>query len=226
MRNLILFLLIVTFAPQAMAKCSCIIAPIHIYGDGSALMFAKRYETGDCAPGRCRYPTNVYDPRIKGAWEHYPETCPTNCRVFGVRSAAPAKETDGGCGGEGEPGEGGGEPNESGIEGLPVNDDFEPVKERRIPQESVSRLIGFYTLGTANKVATNVDSDTCVKVGNDIEVKIFSVRIPKVDEEQLIAYEVKQRNESARRIESDSITNVRFEPIVGDRALSLQVNDQ
>ena len=112
-------------------------------------------------------------------------------------------------------------------QGLPVDRDFHPLKStpRRLPEKSQAHSLGVFTLGMADKIATNIESDTSVAVGQDIKVMVFSVRLPGQNDDEFIAYQVAGETGQPRRIDPHYITNVRYQPAYGDRVLTLQISD-
>jgi hypothetical protein len=230
MKALLAIGLVTVLATEAVGTCVCVIGPILIYPNLDALCLARRYETGDCEkgmPGQCQRPTNVKEFRKKGMYA--PEYCP-KCRPYGPRaatrnSASPSEhehghehEDDHATDDDAD------QVRPRPLPGLPVNSDFDPIKEKVFPDGAEAKLLGFFTLQTGNKLASDIESENSVRVGKEIHVKLYAVSYPFVVEEQLIAFETHNQHDSSRVVAPENITRVRFDPYVGKWAITLRAH--
>ena len=227
MKSSILFVTMVSFASAATATCVCSTGtPMYKYPGGAALVFAIRYETGDCdrtLPGQCQFPTNVYDYRTRGNWET-PEHCPF-CRPYGTspmkHTAMPSQPS------QTEPAPDASHPNQTDgeqPEGISIDTSFDPIQAGVLPDGSQATELGLFRLRTKNKIVADIDSDASIKLDRDIDAKVFRVRYPNVSEEQIVAFEVRQPIEFPKVIEGEHISHIQFERHVGDRILTLKVS--
>jgi hypothetical protein len=237
-----LFVMAFAIATEASGACVCWIRPLWIKADGSAIGEGKRYEDGDCEVGQCQFPTQCLDYRLKWGAAEY---CPS-CRPYGTTTSAIQTEdcagtiassagsaVSVGADAEAEPEA----PEPPQLEGLPVKENFNPTDPETIPEGALplpngtkATFVGYFTLGIKNKVAINIASDACLKLGRDVEVKVFRVSFPKQNGEQLddawIAYEVTRSEDSeepATRIAPLQISDIRYEPLTGNQAFTLRV---
>ena len=227
MKSSILFVTMVSFASAATATCVCSTGiAMYKYPGGAALIYAIRYETGDCdlnQPGQCQSPTNVYDYRTKGNWENA-EHCPY-CRPYGRGNTTPTAKPDQSVGNEHAHADAQSttEPPEQ-PEGVSVDENFDPIAANVLPEGSEAGQLGFFTLRIKGKMASDIDSNASIKLDKDIETKVFRVRYPNLNEEQIIAFEIKRHVPSAKEISSECISRVQYELPVGDRILTLKVS--
>jgi hypothetical protein len=220
------FLLFLLFAlpVEAMGACVCVTGIIYRHGNGGAICQCRRYETPDCIKGQCRFPTECSEYRPPGQTAR--EYCP-GCRPYRSLSAGKGQSIPGVAREEAQVAEKG--DRQTGPiqpEGLPVAEDFDPVKEDRVGSETTATPIGFFLLKTKDKIATNIDSDSTAPIRKDIEVKIFRVQFPFNDGPRFIAYECTRESAPVKTIEARSITNVRFNSKDGDRILMLKIAER
>ena len=109
-------------------------------------------------------------------------------------------------------------------EGVSVDENFDPIAANVLPEGSEAGQLGFFTLRIKGKMASDIDSNASIKLDKDIETKVFRVRYPNLNEEQIIAFEIKRHVPSAKEISSECISRVQYELPVGDRILTLKVS--
>jgi hypothetical protein len=231
MRSPLVLVLMFALSLDATGACICCIGPIHIYANQAAICLAKRYEDGDCSLTTCTSPTNVWVYRMKD--DYNPEFCPL-CHLYrDAKYVAKDEDESAGCSNCGSDATDTDAAREARpVEpptGLPVDRDFDPITtEPKLPERSRAQVIGTFKLSTKDKVATNIDSTSCVAVGEDIYVKIFRVITPQTPgEPQMIAYELKAPDPEATTVAPSQITNVRYDPSfpdIPDRILGLQIS--
>jgi hypothetical protein len=229
MKALLAIGLVTILATEAVGTCVCVIGPIIIYPNLDALCLARRYETGDCEkgkPGQCQRPTNVKEFRKKGMYAA--EYCP-HCRPYGprdaTRAAAAPSDDEHAHEHEHSTDDNGDQGRPRPFPGLPVSADFDPQKEKVLPEGAEAKFLGFFSLQLGNKLATDIESENSVRVGKEIHVKLYAVSYPFVVEEQLIAFETRSKHDSSRVVSPGNITRVRFDPYLGKWAITLRAHD-